>query len=80
MNKEQTLMRLIARGEEYLLRAMEAKEQENDIKYYYNLSHFFNIVDQIKKEIHLLDLQKYYIPSDVYGEALKLLNIVGDEE
>lgn len=80
MNKEQMLMRLIARGEEYLSRAMEAKEQENDIKYFYNLSCFFTIINLIKKEILLLETMEYHIPSDIYEEALKLLNTVGDEE
>ena len=76
MNKEQMLIRLIARGEEYLSRAMEAKKQENDIKYYYQLSRFFIIIDQIKKEIQLLQLQKCYISCYIYDEALKLLNVV----
>lgn len=48
-------MRLIARGEEYLSCAMAAKAQENDIKYYYQLSRFFNIVDQLRKEIMISD-------------------------
>lgn len=76
MDKEQILMRLIARGEEYLSCAMEAKKQENDIKYHYQLSRFFTIIDQIKKEIRLLQLQKCYISRYIYDEALKLLNVV----
>lgn len=51
MNHEENLTRLITRGEEYLSCAMEAKEQENDIKYHYQLSRFFTIVDQIRKEL-----------------------------
>lgn len=55
---------------------MEAKKQENDIKYHYQLSRFFTIIDQIKKEIRLLQLQKCYISRYIYDEALKLLNVV----
>lgn len=80
MNHEKNLTRLIARGEEYLSCAMEAKKQENDIKYFYNLSCFFTIINTIKKEILLLETMEYHIPLDIYEEALKLLNTVGDEE
>ena len=78
MKREENLTRLIAEANSVLEKANA--NTDDTIKYYYNLSHFFTIIDQIKKEIRLLDSQKYYIPSDVYGEALKLLTIVGDEE
>lgn len=77
MKREENLTRLIAEANGAL---EKAKAASDDIKRFYNLSRFFTIIDTIKKEIRLLDSQKYYIPSDVYGEALKLLNTVGDEE
>ena len=77
MKREEYLTRLIAEANSAL---EKANSSADDIKRFYNLSHFFTIINEIKKEIRLLDLQKYYIPSDVYGEALKLLNTVGDEE
>lgn len=77
MNREENLTRLITEANSALEKANSAND---DIKRFYNLSHFFTIIDAIKKEIRLLDSQKYYIPCDIYGEALKLLNIVGDEE
>lgn len=80
MNHEKNLRRLIARGEKYLSCAMAAKAQENDIKYFYQLSRFFNIVDQLRKEIHLLKVEEYSIYLDLYEKALRLLAIVGDEE
>lgn len=77
MKREENLTRLIAEANSVL---EKANANTDDIKRYYNLSRFFTMINAIKKEIRLLDSQKYYIPSDVYGEALKLLNIVGDEE
>ena len=78
MNREENLTRLIAEANSVLEKANA--NTDDAIKYYYNLSRFFTIINTIKKEIRLLDSQKYYIPCDIYGEALKLLNIVGDEE
>lgn len=77
MKREENLTRLITEANGALEKANSAND---DIKRFYNLSRFFTIVNEIKKEIRLLESQKYYIPSDVYGEALKLLNTVGDEE
>ena len=77
MNHEENLTRLIIEANIVLKKAMAASD---DIKRFYNLSRFFTKINQIKKEIRLLESQKYYIPSDVYGEALRLLNTVGDEE
>ena len=78
MNREENLTRLIAEANSVLEKANA--NTDDAIKYYYNLSRFFTIINTIKKEIRLLDSQKYYIPCDIYGEALRLLNIVGDEE
>ena len=78
MNRETNLTRLIAEANSVLEKANA--NTDDTIKYYYNLSRFFTIINAIKKEIRLLESQKYYIPSDIYGEALRLLNIVGDEE
>ena len=55
---------------------MTAKAQKNDIKYHYQLSHFFNIIDEIRKELHVLEVEEYNIPFNLYEEALKLLNMV----
>ena len=78
MKREEYLTRLIAEANSVLEKANA--NTDDTTKYFYNLSRFFTIINAIKKEIRLLDSQKYYIPSDVYGEALKLLNTVGDEE
>lgn len=78
MKREENLTRLIAEANSVLEKANA--NTDDTIKRFYNLSRFFTIINEIKKEIRLLDLQKYYIPSDVYGEALRLLTIVGDEE
>lgn len=78
MNREENLTRLIAEANSVL---EKANANTNDtIKYFYHLSRFFTIINAIKKEIRLLESQKYYISCDVYGEALRLLNTVGDEE
>ena len=79
MNSHETyLTRLIVEANSALEKANA--NTDDTIKYFYHLSRFFTIIDTIKKEIRLLESQKYYIPCDVYGEALRLLNIVGDEE
>ena len=77
MNHEKNLTRLIVEANIVL---KKVKAASDDIKRYYNLSRFFTKIDAIKKELNLLEIMKYHIPSDIYEEALKLLNIVGDEE
>ena len=77
MNHEENLTRLIIEANIVLKKAMAASD---DIKRFYNLSRFFTKINQIKKEILLLEAMKYPIPSDIYEEALKLLSVVGDEE
>lgn len=77
MNHEENLTRLIVEANIVLKKAMAASD---DIKRFYNLSRFFTKINIIKKEILLLETMKYHIPSDIYEEALKLLNTVGDEE
>lgn len=78
MNHEKNLTRLIAEANSVLKKAKS--NIDDTIKYYYNLSRFFTIINIIKKEILLLETMEYHIPLDIYEEALKLLNIVGDEE
>ena len=77
MNHEKNLTRLIAEANSVL---EKANSSADDIKRFYNLSHFFTIINIIKKEILLLKTMEYHIPLDIYEEALKLLTIVGDEE
>lgn len=77
MNHKENLTRLIVEANIVLKKAMAASD---DIKRYYNLSRFFTKIDAIKKELNLLEIMEYHIPSDIYEEALKLLNTVGDEE
>ena len=78
MNHEENLTRLIAEANSVLKKAKS--NTDDTIKYYYNLSRFFTIINIIKKEILLLETMEYHIPPDIYEEALKLLNVVGDEE
>ena len=78
MNHEENLTRLIAEANSVLKKAKS--NTDDTIKYYYNLSRFFTIINTIKKEILLLETMEYHIPCDIYEEALKLLNTVGDEE
>ena len=78
MNHEENLTRLIAEANSVLKKAKS--NTDDTIKYYYNLSRFFTIINIIKKEILLLKTMEYHIPLDIYEEALKLLNTVGDEE
>lgn len=78
MNHEENLTRLIVEANIVLKKAKS--NIDDTIKYYYNLSRFFTIINIIKKEILLLKTMKYHIPLDIYEEALKLLNTVGDEE
>lgn len=77
MNHEENLTRLVVEANIVLKKAMAASD---DIKRFYNLSRFFTIINTIKKEILLLKTMKYHIPPDIYEEALKLINTVGDEE
>ena len=77
MNHEENLTRLIAEANIVL---KKANSSADDIKRFYNLSRFFTIINIIKKEILLLETMEYHIPLDIYEEALKLLNTVGDEE
>ena len=74
MNHEKYLIILIVEANSVLEKANA--NTDDAIKYHYQLSRFFTIIDQIKKEICLLQLQKCYIPSDIYEEALKLLSVV----
>lgn len=78
MNHEENLTRLIVEANIVLKKAKS--NIDDTIKYYYNLSRFFTIINTIKKEILLLKTMEYHIPLDIYEEALKLLNVVGDEE
>ena len=78
MNHEENLTRLIAEANSVLEKANA--NTDDAIKYYYNLSRFFTKINIIKKEILLLETMEYHIPLDIYEEALKLLNIIGDEE
>ena len=78
MNHEENLTRLIAEANSVLKKAKS--NTDDTIKYYYNLSRFFTIINIIKKEILLLETMEYHIPCDIYEEALKLLNTVSDEE
>ena len=78
MNHEEYLTRLIAEANSVLKKAKS--NTDDTIKYYYNLSRFFTIINIIKKEILLLETMEYHIPCDIYEEALKLLSTVGDEE
>ena len=74
MNSHETyLKRLIAEANGAL---EKANSSADEIKRFYNFSRFLNIIDAIKKEIHLLESQQYYIPLDIYREALKLLKMV----
>ncbi len=50
MNHEKNLTRLIAEANSAL---EKANSSADDIKRFYNLSRFFNIVDQIRKELML---------------------------
>lgn len=76
MNHEKNLTRLIVEANIVL---KKANASTDDIKRFYYLSRFFIKIDAIKKELNLLEIMKYHIPSDIYEEALRLLNTVGDE-
>lgn len=76
MNHEKILTRLIVEANIVL---KKANASTDDIKRFYHLSRFFTKIDAIKKELNLLEIMKYHIPSDIYEEALRLLNTVGDE-
>ena len=77
MNHEKNLTRLIAEANIVL---KKANASTDDIKRFYYLSRFFTIINTIKKEILLLETMEYHIPCDIYEEALRLINTVGDEE
>ena len=77
MNHEKNLTRLIVEANIVL---KKANASADDIKRFYYLSRFFIKIDAIKKELNLIEIMKYHIPSDLYEEALRLLNTVGDEE
>lgn len=77
MNHEKNLTRLIVEANIVL---KKANASTDDIKRFYYLSRFFTKIDAIKKELNLLEIMKYHIPSDIYEEALRLINTVGDEE
>ena len=78
MNHKENLTRLIVEANIVLKKAKS--NIDDTIKYYYNLSRFFTKIDAIRKELNLLEIMEYHIPSDLYEEALKLLSVVGDEE
>ena len=78
MNHKENLTRLIVEANIVLKKAKS--NIDDTIKYYYNLSRFFTKIDAIRKELNLLEIMEYHIPSDLYEEALKLINTVGDEE
>lgn len=77
MNHKENLTRLIVEANIVL---KKANASTDDIKRFYYLSRFFIKIDAIKKELNLIEIMKYHIPSDLYEEALRLLNTVGDEE
>lgn len=76
MNHKENLTRLIVEANIVL---KKANASTDDIKRFYHLSRFFIKIDAIKKELDLLEIMKYHIPSDLYEEALRLISVVGDK-